>query len=79
MLDAADLPPLHPALRGGVPRRSMAPGVIDAMLHLEEASIPQNDSSCLMISLDASKCFDRIRGSFAINLAREHGVPDRHA
>ena len=74
------LPPhlheLHPSLRGGIRGRTLAPIALDAMLNLEESlGVVDSGKQWHVVSLDASKCFDRIVPSHAFPLALSRGVP----
>ena len=66
---------LDESLRGGITGRSLAPAALKMMLALERALEPGADRPLCIISLDASKCFDRILASRAFPLALRNGLP----
>ena len=68
----------EPTICGGIPGRTMYPNVLDLLLSLEEAVLcERGEAPFCCISVDASKCFDRIRPTYALKLAQAKGVDAR--
>ena len=65
---------LSHSLRGGIPGRTMYPNMLELLLECEEALLVPEGDPFLCLSVDASKCFDRIRPTQALKLAERHGL-----
>ena len=72
----ADAHKVHSALCGGIPGRSFAPAMLDTLLSLENhfAGGLEKPPDWFALTLDASKCFDRILPTHALSLADRWGV-----
>ena len=68
---------LSQSLRGGIPGRTMYPNMLELLLACEEAMLEPTGPPFLCLSVDASKCFDRIRPTQALSLAAKHGLDTR--
>ena len=66
-------------IMGGLPQRDSATGVLDLMLQLEESLYAkqhtQGDVYWGLLSLDASKCFDKISQLGAMRAGLQFGMP----
>ena len=61
-------------LTGGLPGRSPRGSMLRYLLSLEERMLePQGDATWLSISVDASKCFDRVHQAQVLQLAKLQG------
>ena len=77
LLDPQILASLHPSLRGGIPGRDAAPQ-LGQLLTMIEQTWNQHDSEnphLFVLTIDASKCFDRIDRIGALSAARTRGIP----
>ena len=80
----AQLPPafwaeFEECIAGGIPSRSSAPGILNILNQLEEAIEKHHSEEGFnywgLLSLDASKCFDKIHQLGAMQTSLQYGIP----
>ena len=75
------IPSLHRRVRGGLAGRSISDSVLGWALRVENAIYSRrrhgsaSEDALHLISIDASKCFDRISQPQLLRLAAEHHIP----
>ena len=72
----ACLPTLPAVVQGGLPGVRHECTIVDLMAYVELAVRGSRVLTCGGISVDASKCFDRISWVHCLQVARQLGVPD---
>ena len=65
-------------ITGGLPQRTPQAAMLDMLLKLEEAGGEVSDAPLNILSIDASKCFDRIRFRHALEAGLAFGIPVPH-
>ena len=76
MLDSGMLKGLHPCLRGGIPGRDATQQIGEILNRIEAVWAGRGEGDrAYLLSIDASKCFDRIERRSALGAALALGLP----
>ena len=76
MLDPSVLMKLHPSLRGGIPGRDATQQIGEILNRIEEVwAGAEGGGHAYLLTIDASKCFDRIERCSALGAASALGIP----